>query len=299
MKDFIFIGGDVRLIYAANKLNKVYNCRLYGFDKPPNSEVELLTQIQRADNIVLPLPASRDGECINAPYCEHKIPLSAIIDAAAPNATVYCGKATDELVALCEANSLTLVDYFEREELTVLNAAITAEGALEIIMREKAQAILGMSVLITGYGRISKILSKYLHALGADVTVCARKHADLTWAKITGCSAVQIDKIDNALGGFDTVVNTVPAQIFGKDRLARLKSDCLILDLASKTGIEDTESTKQSVKQSGLKVIWALSVPGKVAPITVRDIKNTIRLKPSIYATLYPIFRHLSILSSF
>jgi len=39
-----------------------------------------------------------------------------------------------------------------------------------------------------------------------------------------------------------------------------LKSDCLIVDLASKTGVEDAELAKKL----GVNVIWALSIPGKV-----------------------------------
>jgi dipicolinate synthase subunit A len=112
-----------------------------------------------------------------------------------------------------------------------------------------------MEVLVAGYGRIAKVLSGHLTALGANVTVCARKFSDLAWARITGCGAVNIDDIDSHLGEFDTIVNTVPAQIFDRNRLNRLKSDCLIVDLASKSCVESME---------GVNVIWALSIPLKL-----------------------------------
>jgi dipicolinate synthase subunit A len=201
---------------------------------------------------------------ITAPYYSGKIPISDVLSAVEKGGTVYCGKACSALHDICRENNLTLVDYFEREELTVVNAAITAEGAIEIIMREKAQAIMGMKILVTGYGRISKILSGHLRALGADVTVCARKFSDLAWAKIMGCRAIHIDDIDSVLADIDCVANTIPAHIFNCERLDRCKRDCLIVDLASKPCTD--------CMKSGVTVIWALSLPGKVAPITAGEI---------------------------
>jgi len=265
MNNFVFLGGDLRFIYAAAKLNKHYDCFVYGFDKlhddvREETGVQLLREVGRCKNVVLPLPASVDGEYIFAPYFSEKMPFSTVIDAVEPGGAVYCGKACDKLKKLCGDNRLALIDYFEREELTVMNAAITAEGALEIIMKEQAQTILGMNVLITGYGRIAKILSRYLCALGAKVTVSARKFSDLTWARIMCCNSVLLGEIDEYLDEFDTIVNTVPAELFDRERLVKLKKDCLIIDLASKTSITDTELAKSA----GIRVIWALSVPRKV-----------------------------------
>jgi dipicolinate synthase subunit A len=141
-------------------------------------------------------------------------------------------------------------------------------------MREKARAVLGLRVLVTGYGRIAKVLSGYLRALGANVTVCARKFSDLAWARLAGCSAVHIKEVDSVLGEFDTVVNTIPAQVFDRGRLMRLKRDCLVVDLASKPGVQSTgfPGDFELAKEIGVEVIWALSIPGKVAPITAGEI---------------------------
>ena len=265
MKDFIFLGGDLRFIYAAAKLNKKYDCSVYGFDTLDDEVhkevgIPVLNVIKRCHNVVLPLPMSRNCDYITAPYHSGKIPISSIINACSEKATVYCGKACPVLRDMCRENSLKLIDYFEQEELIVLNAAITAEGALEIIMREKAKAIMSMSILVTGYGRIAKVLSKYLHALGANVTVCARKFSDLAWARIAGCKAIHINDVDSSLGKFDAVVNTIPAQVLDRNKLVRLRGDCLVVDLASKAGVEDLELAKEV----GVKVIWALSIPWEV-----------------------------------
>ena len=266
MKDFIILGGDLRFIYAAAKLNKEYSCSVYGFDKLEEPIVPILKKIKPAKNVILPLPMSRNCDYITAPYCSGKMSITeTVLSAAAENATIYCGKACPVLYKLCEERGFTLVDYFEREELTVVNAAITAEGAVEIIMREKAKAIMGMNILVTGYGRISKVLSGHLHALGARVTVCARKFSDLAWARIMGCKAIHIDDIDLVLENFDCIANTIPAPIFNCERLFKCKKDCLIVDLASKPCTD-------CMRQSGVSVIWALSLPGKVAPITAGEV---------------------------
>jgi dipicolinate synthase subunit A len=263
MKDFIFLGGDLRFIYAAAKLGERFDCCVFGFDKLEEPIFPICRRIERAKNVILPLPMSRNCDFITAPYFSGKIPIDSVLDAVIKGGTVYCGKACPIMHKLCRDRSLKLVDYFEREELIVMNAAITAEGAVEIVMREKACAIMGMKILVTGYGRIAKVVSDYFSALGAEVTVCARNFADLAWAKIMGNNALHFNNLDEKLGQFDTIVNTVPAQIFDRSRLLLLHKDCLIVDLASKSCVEALE---------GVNVIWALSLPGKVAPITSGEI---------------------------
>ena len=58
-----------------------------------------------------------------------------------------------------------------------------------------------------------------------------------------------------------------------EEELEDLRRDCLVLDLASKPGGVDLEAAGEL----GLTVIWALSLPGKVAPVTAgAAIKTTI-----------------------
>ena len=53
-----------------------------------------------------------------------------------------------------------------------------------------------------------------------------------------------------------------------------LKDDCLLIDLASKSSVEDFELARSA----GVRAIWALSLPGKAAPVTAGEIiANTIK----------------------
>ncbi|MCL2107840.1 MAG: dipicolinate synthase [Oscillospiraceae bacterium] len=274
MNDFLFLGGDMRAVYAAKKLSEYgKDCFIHGFgaaDLPlcESQAIPIFDVIANLDkkfnNLVLPLPASTDGLNINAPYSKCTLPLSLIPRVTATGGRVYYGKANPLLTDICSQNNLTAVNYFEREELAIMNAVPTAEGCLEIIMRETPATVFGAAVLLTGFGRISKVLANYLTALGACVTVSARKYADLAWAEVARCDTVPISRLDERLPEFDIIINTVPAEILSAARLALLKKDCLVVDLASKTGIEDLEAAKRA----GVNVIWALSLPGKTAPVT-------------------------------
>lgn len=277
-KNFLLIGGDLRLFYAAKKLAGLYKTgkdtgeiAAFGFDSERKADgVTMLEKLggKRFDRIILPLPASTDGEYITAPYHEGKIHYSVLEDVAAEGATVFVGRRFDKLEQLCERLNLKLVDYFEREELVVMNAMVTAEGAIQIALEESAITLYGAKILLTGYGRITKALVRQLSGFGADVTVTARSFSDLAWARIMGARAIHLPAVNSILPTVDIVINTVPATIFSEERLRLLKDDCLFIDLASKKGVEDFELAKNL----GIRTIWALSLPGKVAPVTAGGI---------------------------
>jgi len=266
MNNFLFLGGDLRSVYAAKRLSERYDCFIYGFDNVPAPvcNTPVLREITKFKSLVLPLPSCRDGININAPYSRAPLPLSVIPEAVDAGGTVYCGKSCPEIAAICDENNLTLVDYFEREELIIMNAMATAEGTLEILIREQPLTIFGSLILLTGFGRISKVLAKYLTALGAIVTVTARKYSDLAWAEIAGCKTLHLSELDSALREFDTVINTVPSPLFDTEKINRLKTGCLFIDLASESSVEEPEK----IKREHINFIHALSIPGKSSPVT-------------------------------
>ena len=88
-----------------------------------------------------------------------------------------------------------------------------------------------------------------------------------------GYGAEHTSHLAGWLCGYDLVVNTVPARVLGQAELADLKPDCLVLDLASKPGGVDLEEAARL----GRSVVWALSLPGKVAPVSAgAAIRDTV-----------------------
>ena len=144
---------------------------------------------------------------------------------------------------------------------------------MQIAMEELPVTLHGARVLVLGFGRLGKLAAHRFAALGAKVTVAARKWADLAWAEAYGYAAEHIERLDGFLCGYDLVVNTVPVKVLTAGRLADLRPGCLVIDLASKPGGVDLDAAAQL----GVRVIWALSLPGKVAPVTSgKIIRDTI-----------------------
>ena len=196
-----------------------------------------------------------------------------MLDALRPGQVVCAGRASPELLALAEKRQLRLFDYFRREELAVANAVPTAEGAVQLAMEELPITLHGARVLVVGFGRVGKLTAHRFRALGARVSVAARKWEDLAWAEAYGYAPEHLEGLDECLCAYDLVVNTAPARVLDADRLAQLEPDCLVIDLASRPGGVDMEAASEL----GVRVIWALSLPGKVAPVTAGKIlRDTI-----------------------
>ena len=223
--------------------------------------------------MVLPLPVSSGGGLLNAPLSRLSPPITEVLAPLSPGQMLCGGRVDPVTAALAAERGLTIRDYFAREELAVANAVPTAEGAVQIAMEQLPITIHGARVLVVGFGRVGRALAQRLAALGAKVTVAARRYESLAWAQASGYGAEQTGQLAGWLCGYDLVVNTVPALVLGEAELADLKPDCLVLDLASKPGGVDLEAAGRL----GRTVIWALSLPGKVAPVTAgAAIKNTI-----------------------
>ena len=159
---------------------------------------------------------------------------------------------------------IKVIDYFKREELQILDAIPTAEGAVQIAMDERPYTISGSNCLVIGYGRIGKILSSMLKALNARVTVSARKCEDLAWIRAYGMIPHETSKISEIIPEQDIIFNTVPSLVIGSNELAKAKKTALLVDLASKPGGIDFDEAKNY----GIDTVWSLSLPGKVAPVS-------------------------------
>jgi len=275
--DFILIGGDTRQIFLARQLiMDGHTVLLHAIDPSLCPEIpssEDFPSLKEADCIVLPLPAFCDDTSINAPLCKSSVPISLLTEKLGAGMTVVGGILPTSFMDLSRQLGVHAIDYFIREEMAVLNAIPTVEGAISLAMEELPITIHGSKALVIGYGRTGKILAHRLASLGCDVTVSARKYADFAWIEAYGYKHTDTNTLGKNLSQFDIIFNTVPALVLGRERLAELKSDSLVIDLASKPGGVDF----QAAKELGANVIWALSLPGKCSPQTAgRIIRDTI-----------------------
>lgn len=150
--------------------------------------------------------------------------------------------------------SYNIIDLLKDPEYIAKNAAITAHCALKIAADKLPCTFEGLPVLIIGWGRIGKCLAKKLQALGAAVTVAARKPEDRAILEALGFRAISPDCIHPEQ--FRLIYNTAPAAVLK----AASDSGCCMIDLASEPGIE------------GDHVIWARGLPGIHAPESSGDL---------------------------
>lgn len=275
---FWVVGGDLRQVKLAQLLQlDGHTAQTFAMELRPEqgglSGSDTLNGIERADCVVLPLPAEGEAGMLNAPLSDRKVPLATVVQALRPGQILCGGKLSPPVQELALEQGAAVYDYFAREELAVKNAVPTAEGAIQIAMEELPTTLFGSRVLVIGYGRLGKLLAHRLKGLGARVTVSARSYSDLAWIEAYGYCAERTDQLKGWLCNYDLIINTVPAPVLGEAELEDLSPDCLVIDLASRPGGVDFEAAAAL----GIKVIWALSLPGKVAPVTSgRIIRDTI-----------------------
>ena len=290
IKEFAIIGGDLRTIKLAKILAKegdmVYT---YGLEKAEelkeNKNIifceKLIEAVKKVQVVIGPIPFSSDGININMPFSEGKLSVREFMHNL--NAKILiAGTIAPNVYELANDEYIEIVDIMKREELAVLNTIATAEGAIEIAIANTNKILHGSNVLVLGFGRIGKVLARKLAGLATKVTCAARKEEDLAWIKAYGHKATNINLIGKNLSEFDVIINTVPQMILTAEKMEYVKPECLLIDLASNPGGID----KKAAKEKGLQLVWALALPGKVAPTTTAEF-----IKDTIYNILKEIYK--------
>ena len=155
------------------------------------------------------------------------------------------------------------LDYLQNEAFLYDNARLTAEGALVLLGSSTQGELLGADVGVIGMGRIAQCLCPLLHAVGAHVTVYARRAEALSRARAMGAATVQLEeRLPACAVQHEMICNTVPHVLFDSALLSLAKRDVLLLELASAPGGFD----RAAVEALGLQVVNGQGLPGKYAP---------------------------------
>lgn len=123
---FLVAGGDLRQSYLANIIAQSSKVYALGLDKNvTDKSIITLDSIEdlkeSVDYIILPLPVTNDGVNINMPFYNEKVSLYSLIPYLNHNAVIFGGKVGKES-AIFTYKGFEVIDYLDREELTVLNA---------------------------------------------------------------------------------------------------------------------------------------------------------------------------------
>ena len=311
---FSLIGGDLRLVNLAKLLaNDKNEVCVFGMEK--SEEIEEDKKIKKCDTleeaisnskiIIGSIPFSRNNEEMYASFSDKTIKIEDLTN------KTYQGKndiykdisnKNEDLKNIQEKSDISkkglnkdkifiagnisnnareklqtsygkVVDIMKEEQLVVLNTIATAEGAIDVAIQNTDIIIHGSKVLILGFGRVAKEVANKFHGLSAKVTCAARKNIDLAWIKALGYEAVNINELGEDIKKYDIIINTVPQMIIDNEEMQYMKKNVLLIDLASTPGGINSEDAQKL----GLKFVWALALPGKIAPVTSAEfIKDTI-----------------------
>ena len=271
------VGGDLRIIRLAEMYaQEGKNVYIYGLEKYflesnlPNIELcqSLKEAVINSDIVISGMPFSKNGENVNAPFSSSQIKIKDLKNEL-NNKTFIAGGIPKDFYD----EEIKNVDLLQIDELTILNAIPTVEGAIKIAIEEREETIHESNVLICGFGRIGKILCNRFKALGANVYCAARKDTDLAWIREKRYFPLRYVELCDYAPKFNIVINTVPTIIIKEKELDCLNKDVLIIDVASAPGGID----KEYAEKKKIKVITALGIPGKEMPKTAASyIKKII-----------------------
>lgn len=273
-KNIWVVGGDRRQVYLAGLLREDgHTLHTVGLGEKERG----LDDLALAHCVILPLPVLGKNGRIHTPLSQEKIDLSQVLDHMRPGQVLCGGMVSPEVREAGERAGLQVFDYYAREECMVANAVPTAEGAVQVAMEQMPFTLHSARVLVLGFGRVGKLTAHRMRALGARVTVAAADYGDLAWAAAYNYESIRLEELACELGGFQLIVNTIPAQVLDARRLAWVDPAVFILDLASAPGGVDLIRGEEL----GLHILQAPGLPGRTAPVTA-----AAAIRDSIYHIL-------------
>jgi len=231
-------------------------------------------QSHEAEALILPMPYSADGRYITGT----KETLASLLCDLKDGTPVLGGRFDKEAYLTAARYGARLFDYFTPEEVQIANAALTAKGAL-CLARDEIEG--GGDILVCGFGRIGKLLMHELSKKGVAATVSLRKATDGAWAQAMGYRWVNTRELDAA--SYDLIFNTVPAVLFGEEKLKRMKAGAHIIDLASPPyGVDYS-----AAERLGKRVTLASALPGRMYPEKAGEIlgKSALEILRQVIGT--------------
>lgn len=163
------------------------------------------------------------------------------------------------------------------EEFLYKNSILTAEGLLSYLIKHRRYPIYQSRILILGYGHCAYPIAKYLKAMDADITIAARKKELQHEIESLGYEYMKFNELN--LSTFDIVINTIPYVVVDKDKLLKVKSNVMIVDIASYPyGIDHHFAISQGINSIILPSIpskYAYGYAGQmIADIIERELEN-------------------------
>lgn len=266
------LGGDARQLEIIRKLTELdAKLSLIGFEQLDHAFTgavkEKLDEVDFStiDAIILPVPGTNLEGQVETIFSNEKIFLTEeTLRNTPPHCVVFSGITNSYLSGITKVASRRLVQLFERDDVAIYNSIPTVEGTIMMAIQHTDFTIHGSNVLVLGLGRVGMSVARTFSALGARVSVGARKSEHI--ARITEMSLTpfQLNELEKSVRNVDILINTIPYMVVTANVISKMPANTLIIDLASKPGGTDF----RYAEKRGIKALLAPGLPGIVAPKT-------------------------------
>lgn len=216
-KKWLIVGEDLRLKELAKLLHHpertVYYKKITTWNEQFNKEALDF----KPDYLVLPIqPLTLENSVF------HQI---------SKHTKIFAGRLNETWLEVLKNYHVTR--YLEQEGFIWQNARLTAEGFIAAFYEKEERVITGRRFVISGFGRISKMLASLLTRLGAEVCIVARSVVQISEAKAYGYDASFLNDYKKQRED-EYFINTIPAPWLTEDLVQQLPQ--VIYDVASAPG---------------------------------------------------------------
>lgn len=260
------VGGDLRMLEHMRRA-RAAGAVVQHYGSIPGAEeaagrpaaASLAAAVQGAQIISCPIPGIGTDGSLFAKYTDEKLLMTPdVLKGAAPGALMFTYLYYPQLIEWAKGTSVEVIGYGEEDELCILHAIPTAEGAIKVAVENTEDTLLGMPVLCFGLGRVGMSVAQAFGAMKSRVTVTARNPAQLARAKSMGFDTVHLSDLLGVLDRFSLIVSSASGKVVTREMIARTRPDALIMDLCSPPGSVDFEAAKEL----GRRVVWARAQAG-------------------------------------
>ena len=232
----------------------------YKFDVTMIRNCEEIPQLIDSDYLLLPIPTLNKSNLLNLYSSENGIEITELLDKISERTRI--------ISCNYSGTSHIIIDINKREDFAYLNAIPTAEGAIYKAIESSEKSLFDCNILVTGFGRVAKVLCSRLVGFSKNITVAARSLTDLSYSSSLGYKTLNIYDLSDHISKFDLIFQTVPHIILDKNIIDNMNPDTIVIELSSKScGTDYSYADSKPVK-----IIHAPALPEKIAPLTAGNI---------------------------
>ena len=198
---------------------------------------------------------------------------------------IVSGNVSDEILEMFKDKNIKYFNLMQDETFVLKNAILTAEGFLADLILNTPNSIFDQKILILGGGRVAKTLAILFQKLGINFDVTMRNPLKLKEAQIFTPNLVDWKHFKKKLKGYNTIINTIPCELFSKEDLLKFGKDTVIFELSSLKVLPEQFLNKNlnsfapftnlfslNIANSNIKYVLSPALPGRYSPQSAGEL---------------------------